>query len=174
MTIMPQTGASTQSAGVQGFLWRAGGFLCLWLIVSGAAAADLPMGVAAAATAAWVSIILLPPGRGRPRLIALGMVALRFSVQSIFAGADVARRALTPRLPLRPGFIVYPVRSPHGPARDAFALLTGSLPGTIPIPSDESGPFAVHCLDVDQPIEEQLSVEETLLQKALGVESDHD
>ncbi|MGA9819917.1 MAG: hypothetical protein WBQ54_23770, partial [Pseudolabrys sp.] len=45
-----------------------------------------------------------------------------FLYQSIVAGVDVALRALNPRLPLQPGFVIYPMRLPPSAADDATAL----------------------------------------------------
>ncbi len=92
---------------------------------------------------------------------------MRFLYQSIVAGADVARRALDPRLPLRPGLVAYPVRFPPGTARNAFATLTSLLPGTVPAGA-ERGRIVYHCLDVDQPVMSQLAAEEAALARALG------
>jgi len=86
--------------------------------------------------------------------------------QSVIAGVDVARRAFAPRLPLRPGFVVYPTRYPRGPARNAFASLTSLLPGTVPARDDEQG-LLYHCLDVGQPVTEQLAAEEDAVSRAL-------
>ena len=83
-------------------------------------------------------------------------------------GVDVARRALSVRLPLRPGFVVYPVRLPPGPARNVFGALTSALPGTLPSGSDDRGALIYHCLDVGQPVAAQLAIDEGLLIRALG------
>jgi multicomponent Na+:H+ antiporter subunit E len=88
-------------------------------------------------------------------------------IQSIVAGIDVARRALDPRLPLRPGFVSYPVCFPPGPARNAFTSLTSLLPGTVPA-GDDGEHLVYHCLDVDQPVVAQLAAEETALSRAVG------
>jgi multicomponent Na+:H+ antiporter subunit E len=108
----------------------------------------------------------MPPSESRPSLIALASLALRFLRQSLVAGADVAWRALDPRLPLRTGFVSYPVRFPPGPARNAFTTLTSLLPGTVPA-GGESGQVVYHCLDVDQPIVSQLAADEAALARAL-------
>ena len=147
-------------------LVRAAGFLAFWLILFGVSPADLPVGALAAAAATWASLRLLPPGSWRLRPVALARLALRFLWQSIVAGVDVARRALDPRLPLRPGFVTYPVRFPPGTARNAFTTLTSLLPGTVPA-GDESGQLVYHCLDVDQPVVSQLAAEETALSGAI-------
>jgi multicomponent Na+:H+ antiporter subunit E len=97
--------------------------------------------------------------------------ALRFLGQSVVAGADVAWRALDPRLPLRSGFVVCPMRLPQGQARNTFCALASLVPGTVPAGPDESGGLLVHCLDVGQPVAAQLAVEEGLLARALGMRS---
>jgi multicomponent Na+:H+ antiporter subunit E len=87
---------------------RAVGFFVLWMVVAGGDLADLAVGTVAALAATWASLRLLPPGLSRVRPAALARLALRFLRQSVVAGVDVARRALDPRLPLHPGFVVYP------------------------------------------------------------------
>jgi len=111
---------------------RATGFLVLWLVLAGADPADLPAAAVAVVAATWTSLRLLPPGSSRLSPSALAKLTLRFAYQSVAAGADVAWRALDPRLPLRPGFVRYPVRFPPGAARNAFTTLTSLLPGTVP------------------------------------------
>ncbi|MFZ0623073.1 MAG: Na+/H+ antiporter subunit E [Pseudolabrys sp.] len=149
-------------------LARLVGFFAFWVIIAGTNPADIFVGVLAAIIATSVSLRLLPPGTIRLRPIVLAKLVLRFLYQSIGAGVDVAWRALDPRLPLRPGYVVYRSRLPPGTMRNAFCTMTSLLPGTLPSGSDESGSLIVHCLDETQPVIEQLEVEEALLIKALG------
>jgi len=141
--------------------------LVVWVVLIGAKPADLAVGVVAAALGAWASVRLLPPQSARVRVGALARVALSFVAKSVVAGADVARRALSPRLPLRPGFVRYPLRLAPGPARNAFASETSLLPGTLPI-SDDGDAIVYHCLDVGQPVAEQLGVEEQALARVFA------
>jgi multicomponent Na+:H+ antiporter subunit E len=147
---------------------RAIGFFCFWLMIASHAIADIPIGLAATAAATWTSLRLLPPGNIRVNPLALARMALRFPLQAIATGTDVARRALDPALPLRPGFVIYPVGLPQGPIRSTFALLTSLLPGTLPSGTDRSGAFHIHCLDTSQPVMAQLRGEEARLAGALG------
>jgi multicomponent Na+:H+ antiporter subunit E len=147
-------------------LVRGTGFLALWVVLIGLDPVDLVVGVFAAATATWTSLRLLPPGAHRLRLSALPALALRFVWQSVVGGVDVARRAFAPRLSLHPGFVVYATRYPRGAARNAFASLTSLLPGTVPARDDEQG-LLYHCLDVEQPVTEQLAAEEQAVSRAL-------
>ena len=151
-----------------GSAFRAAGFLAFWVALSGYAPADLLVGALAAAAATCASLRLLPPGQRSFRPVALAAFLLRFGTQSAGAGLDVARRALDPRLPLYPGFVIYPPGLPPGPMRDAFSTVTSLLPGTLPCGSDESGRLLIHCLDVNQPMLEQLAAEEAMFVRALG------
>jgi multicomponent Na+:H+ antiporter subunit E len=153
---------------VRSWLARTAGFLGFWLILSGVSLLDLLVGALAAVATAWVSLRLFPPGQRRLRFVALAKLVLRFPYQSIVAGIDVAWRALDPRLPLRPGFVVYHPHLPPGSTRNAFCTMTSMLPGTLPCGPDEKDGLAIHCLDVTRPVVEQLAVEEALLIRALG------
>jgi multicomponent Na+:H+ antiporter subunit E len=152
---------------------RMAGFLGLWLVIAGSSARDLPTGLTTAAAATWASLILLPSVTTRLRPIAMVRLFLRFLSQSVLAGMDVARRAFDPRLPLRPGFVLVPIRLAPGPARDMFSTLESLLPGTLPVGSNENGALIVHCLDTGQPVLPQMAADENLLIEALGLRGGH-
>ena len=147
---------------------RAVGFLGVWVVLSGYALVDLLPGVIAALAATWASLRLLPSGTDRMQPLALTRVALRFLRQSVLAGADVARRALDPKLPLDPGFIRYSTGLPPGTARNAFTALMSLLPGTVPVGTDRSGALVIHCLDIRQPVAAQLAADEALFARVIG------
>ena len=153
--------------------FRAIAFLAAWLILTGADPAGLPAGTVAVVAATWTSLKLLPANGWRLSPIALGRLVLRLLVKSVVAGADVAWRALDPRLPLHPGLVIYPVRLPPGAARNTFCTLSSLLPGTLPTGSDDEGALVVHCLDVGEPIVVQLSEEEALLMQTLKTNAGH-
>ena len=135
-------------------------FLALWLVIDQSAKpANLMFGVVATAGATWASLWLLPPDTGRVRIGTLLLLLPRFLWNSLLAGVDVARRAFSPSLPLNPGFVDYPVDLPRGSARNAFELISSLLPGSVPTNETESV-IEYHCLDVQQPVVEQLAVEE--------------
>lgn len=158
----------TPRINVRSALVRAGVFFCFWVIMAGTKPADLAAGLIAALIATAVSLMLLPPGQGRIRPLLLGVLALRFLRQSVVAGFDVAWRALHPRLPLRPGFVVHESQLPVGPARDAFCTMTSLLPGTLPTDVTGSDGILIHCLDTGLPVTAQLAAEEGLFDRALG------
>jgi multicomponent Na+:H+ antiporter subunit E len=146
---------------------RAAGFLVIWIILSGGLN-DLLPGLVAVVAATGVSLWSLPPAKNRAASLALAGFALRFLGQSVVSGADVARRALAFRLPLRPGFVLYPTSLPPSPARSMFSMLMSLLPGTVPTGTDERGGMLIHCLDVEQPVAVQLAAEEVRFLKVIG------
>jgi multicomponent Na+:H+ antiporter subunit E len=147
---------------------RAAFFLVFWLMISGWAPADLPVGLAAVAGATWTSLRFLPPKRSPFRLAPLAALATSFLRQSVVSGTAVAWRALDPSLKLRPGFVACPLRLPPGGERSAFCALSSLMPGTLPTGTDEHGALLVHCLDVGQPVAANLAAEERLFIRAVG------
>ena len=145
-------------------------FLAFWLMISGWAPADLPVGLAAVVGATWVSLRLLPPKGSRFRLGSLASLAVSFFRQSAVSGTDVARRALNPNMRLKPGFVVCPLRLPEGGQRSAFCTLSSLMPGTLPTGTNEQGALLVHCLDTSQPVAANLGAEEHLFMRAVGID----
>jgi multicomponent Na+:H+ antiporter subunit E len=149
-------------------LARTAGFLALWVILSGLNPADLLVGTLAAVISTWTSVRLMPPGAWQFRPLKLARYTLRFLRQSIVAGVDVAWRALHPRMPLQPGFVVFRPKLPACSTLDAFCTVSSLLPGTLPSGPDVSGGLSIHCLDVSQPVARQLAEEEALFVGCLG------
>jgi multicomponent Na+:H+ antiporter subunit E len=160
-TVLPRHARRT-TALVRGAL-----LFVLWLLLMPSAKpADLAVGLVAVLAASLASMRLLPPEAGHLRLGALLGFLPHFLWQSVLAGVDVARRALSPRMPLKPGFIVYRVGFRPGLARNEFASITSLLPGSVPV-GDSEDSMVYHCLDLDEPVAEQMAAEERRLQKAL-------
>ena len=149
---------------------RAAGFFAFWLVLTGADVDDLAAGMLAAAAATWASLRLVPAQPWNLRPVKLAEFVLHFLRQSIAAGIDVAWRALDPQLRLRPGFVVYQAQLPPGTMRDTFCAIMSLLPGTLPCGPAEANGLTIHCLDVTQPVAEQLAAEEALCMQALGGE----
>jgi multicomponent Na+:H+ antiporter subunit E len=146
---------------------RGAAFFALWLVLlPSVALPDLAVGVLATACATIASLALLPPAAARVRFVALLVLVPRFVWQSLVAGFDVARRALAPGMPLATGFVDYRTRFPRGHARNNFATITSLMPGTLPC-GDGTDAIEFHCLDVRQPVADQLAEEERRLARAL-------
>ena len=141
-------------------------FLLFWSALIGVSWSSLAVGLVTTAGATWTSLRLLPPGPQRVRLWPLARLLPRFLWQSLLAGWDVARRAFDPRLPLRPGFVVFPSTHAPGHLRNTFATIASLMPGTLPCGESEDG-IIFHCLDVGQPVVVQLAAEEEALARVL-------
>jgi multicomponent Na+:H+ antiporter subunit E len=150
------------------------GFLGFWLILTDAKPADVPAGVVTAVLAAWASLSLMPRQHWEVHPFRLIRLVLRFFSQTAIAGLDVAWRALDPRLPLRPGIVIYSPLLPEGTKRNTLLAIMSLMPGTLPSGPTEDGGIAIHCLDTAQPVIEQLRSEELAFVRALGGAHDDD
>ena len=135
-------------------------FLALWLVLAGGVA-GLGFGLLAAGLATWASARLMP---GRMRLgdpLAMLRLLGRTVAQTLLAGTDIARRAFSPRLDLRPGMVTHPSRLPEGMARDGFTALASLAPGALPAGTDGDA-VIVHALDTRLPVARDLAETEAL------------
>ena len=159
--------ATPHGATLRAALPRAALLFGLWVVIDQSAKpGNLAAGALATVGATWLSLRLMPPASGQVRFLSLLVLLPRFLWQSLRAGIDVARRTLDPRLPLETGFIDYRVVLPRGSARNAFELISSLLPGSVPTAESEST-IEYHCLDVAQPVAEQLAAEEQAYARAL-------
>jgi multicomponent Na+:H+ antiporter subunit E len=82
---------------------------------------------------------------------------------SIVAALEVARYAFRRRPGLHPGFVTYDCGIPSGTKRDFYLSMVSLMPGSLPVDVDENGRVIIHCLDVNQPIVEQMADNEARL-----------
>jgi multicomponent Na+:H+ antiporter subunit E len=144
----------------------------LWLVLlPSASPADLVLGACTALGAAWVSVRLVPRGSARLRVLSLLAYVPHFLLYSVRAALDVGRRAFSPDMRLRPGYVDYETGLARGFARNTFATITSLMPGSVPC-ADRERTLEYHCLDATQPAAEQLAAEEASLRDALGGRAD--
>lgn len=141
------------------WMLRAAGLFLLWSVLMGLKPADAAFGAIVAIAAARLSLHLLPAHSLSMRPLALLALVPHFLWQSVVAGVDVARRAFAPRMPLRPGFVLYRAQLARGVQRNAFTSYTSLLPGTVPCGDTDEG-IVYHCLDVGLPVTSELAREE--------------
>jgi len=128
-------------------LHRTALFSALWLALAGAAPDGVAAGVPTVAAAVWLSLRLVPARRP----LALWRLALhlpRFAWGSLVGGIDVSRRALSPSMPLRPGWRAVPVALPDG-GRVALGTELSLMPGTLAAGCDAGERLLVHVLDTE-------------------------
>jgi multicomponent Na+:H+ antiporter subunit E len=106
-----------------------------WLLLTGGDPGGLAPGVVVVTAAAWLAGRLSPSGTrrsaGRRRASGLARFVPYFLWHSLRGGADVAWRALHPRLPLAPRFETYGIRLSEGTSRVFFVNVVSLLPGTL-------------------------------------------
>lgn len=143
----------------------------VWLVLTDARLTDVPVGLLAAFFGALASRSLAPETLARPHAGALLAYGVRFLRQSVLAGFDIAHRAFSPSLPLKPGMALFTPALPPGAARTLFADLASMAPGTLPTGETADGAMELHCLDTDIDAAAQLADDEARLMAALGLET---
>lgn len=119
-------------------------FSLLWWALTDGTAGSWWIGAPAVAGAVIISVILVPP-LGLVWREVMGFVPF-FLWHSLKGGADVARRAFHPRMPIAPELIEYPLRLPPGLSQVAMINITSLLPGTLSA-EIEGQVLKVHVLD---------------------------
>ncbi len=138
-----------------------------WLVLTGLDAASLAIGAPAILAGAALAALFppAPPWRIAP-LAALGFAAF-FAWQSVRGALDVARRALDPRLPLKPGFRTVILTLRPGPGRVLLANTVSLLPGTLSA-EIEGRRLIVHTLDLETDVAEEVAALETRIRAVFG------
>lgn len=136
-----------------------------WLVLTQAEPGALLPGAAVVAFAVWLSLRLLP---ARHPLAVWRMASHfpRFVAGSVSGGIDVARRAFSPSLPLKPGWVEMPNDLPDG-ARVVLGGELSLMPGTLAAGTNQ-GRLLVHLLDVDAGFEEAIRREEDNIAAMIG------
>lgn len=122
------------------------GYLLLWSLVTSASGyyIGLPASLAAAALSLYLG---LHTYNLRLRYAA---VFVGFFLHALLLGGwDVARRALSPSLPIDPAWVRYPMRCHSERVRLALSALVGLLPGTLSTGFSDNQ-LTLHVLDQGQ------------------------
>ncbi|MDZ7750078.1 MAG: Na+/H+ antiporter subunit E [Gammaproteobacteria bacterium] len=140
-------------------------FAIIWWALTAGAPASWWVGAPAVLLAAVASAALMPPVPLVWREL-LTFVPF-FLKRSLLGGFDVARRALTPRLPIAPAIIDYPLRLPAGLARVMLANTISLLPGTLGAGMDGDR-LKVHVLDGRQDSMREIADVEQAIARLFG------
>jgi len=144
-------------------------FSLLWWVLTDGTAGSWWIGAPAVAGAVIISVILVPP-LGLVWREVMGFVPF-FLWHSLKGGADVARRAFHPRMPVAPELIEYPLRLPPGLSQVAMINITSLLPGTLSA-EIEGQVLKVHVLDRRGDYLDGLNALEQRVGRMLGSASD--
>lgn len=134
----------------------------LWWVLAGGGVDTWVVGGPTVIAATIASQLLWRHRTGWWSPLALLRFALFFLRESVRGGVDVARRALHPAMPLRPGLVVLRSRLPTGPA-EVFLINALSLtPGTLGVEL-RGAELTLHVLDDQAPVVRDLRVLEELI-----------
>jgi len=123
----------------------------IWVVLSGTQIKALVFGVAVVPAAVWLSLQLIP-AQNPLRLWGLARHIPVFIWGSLRGGLDVALRAFSPSMGLRPGWVKVPVGLDEG-GRVALGSELSLMPGTLSAGMRE-GRMLVHLLDKDAGFED--------------------
>jgi multicomponent Na+:H+ antiporter subunit E len=126
-------------------LLRLAGCVLLWWILTGGDPSSWLIG---GLTITLVLVLMAHQPRPTWHISLPGLVRFipYFLLQSLRGGIDVARRAFSPRRPLHPALLEYPLRLPPGSARIFLLNSVSLLPGTLSADLQDDC-LLVHVLD---------------------------
>lgn len=115
-----------------------------------------------------VSLRLFPPGTAGIRPLPLLIFVFFFMGRSVTAGVDVARRLLSPSLPVSPGYLTFHLSLPEGGSRWLLANTLSLMPGTLSVWLEGSR-LELHCLDTREPVEAEVRAVEQKVARIFGL-----
>jgi len=142
--------------------------LVLWWVITLGSTSGLLWGAVLSALVTWLSWRLFPATGYRLRSWPLICFVGFFLSRSVVAGVDVARRVLLPRLPVNPGEITMNLSVPEGSPRWLLANTLSLMPGTLSV-SLNGDSLLLHCLDMDQSVERDVSECERRIAAVFGL-----
>jgi multicomponent Na+:H+ antiporter subunit E len=149
-------------------------FYVVWILLAGAAPAELLVGVPAAALSGWLSWKLLPGHAWRWSMAGVARLCGLFLRDSVVAGVEVALMAFRPGMRLNPGIITYRTRLPEGGLRAFFNSYNSLMPGTLAVEPTGTEQLLYHCLDVEAPVAAALTKYEDLLLQTTQQKGEND
>lgn len=150
------------------FCLRAGTFYLVWWVMTEGDSSGLGPGAAIVVLVSLLSCRLYPPSRHTLHPVGALAFAGFFIFRSVVAGADVARRLLSPSLPVNPGYLTVGTSLPAGGPRWLLANTLSLMPGTLSVRLRGAG-LELHCLDLDLPIDEDVRSTERKVAGVFGL-----
>lgn len=138
---------------------RGSALLGVWWVLTLGDVSGLVSGAIVAGLVAWLSLTLFPVSGYRLRLTGVILFTGYFLSRSVVAGLDVARRLLTPALPVNPGELTLQLHLPEGSPRWLLANTLSLMPGTLSVTLHQDQ-LTLHCLDTTAPVEQDLRATE--------------
>ncbi|QIB65038.1 Na+/H+ antiporter subunit E [Kineobactrum salinum] len=140
----------------------------LWWVLAEGERSGFVFGAVAAALVALLSLRIFGASAWSLRPWRLLRFAGYFVGLSVVAGLDVARRLLTPSLPVNPGCCSLITSLPPGGPRWLLANTLSLLPGTLTVTLDGEQ-LKLHCLDSASPVEASVRRTEAAIARLFGL-----
>lgn len=141
-------------------------FSFIWLILSDGIVSSWWIGIPTVLLAVFASIAFIPPvpvvWHEIPRFV------IFFLIRSLVGGADVAWRALHPRMPIAPELVEYPLQITPGLPQVFVANTVSLLPGTLSTELHQ-GVLEIHVLDKEKDFIAELESVERRVARMFGV-----
>ncbi|MDL0431456.1 Na+/H+ antiporter subunit E [Marinobacter sp. TBZ242] len=153
---------------LRAFCLRAGVFFLVWWVLTEGDPSGLWSGAVIVLIVALFSCTLYPPSSHALRPAAALAFAGYFTLRSVTAGLDVARRLLSPSIPLNPGYLLVKTSLPEGGPRWLLANTLSLMPGTLSVRL-QGASLELHCLDLDLPIDEDVRAAERRVAGVFGL-----
>jgi multicomponent Na+:H+ antiporter subunit E len=144
----------------------------VWWVLTLGDVDGLVFGAVVTALASVYSMRLFPPSSYRVRPLGLLAFVGYFTSRSVVAGLDVARRLLSPALPVEPGEIPVTLSLPPGSPRWLLANTLSLMPGTLSVLLEEDQ-LILHCLDTSAPVIEDVRATERQVARMFGISLPH-
>ncbi|KPQ03203.1 Na+/H+ antiporter subunit E [Marinobacter sp. HL-58] len=141
--------------------------LVWWALTEGDPSGTIT-GLVVVALATVISLRLFPPGVTRIHPVPFLFFVMYFLLRSVTAGIDVARRLLSPALPVAPGYLAFHVNLPSGGPRWLLANTLSLMPGTLSVSLDGEH-LLLHCLDTREPVEADVRAVEQRVARIFGL-----
>jgi multicomponent Na+:H+ antiporter subunit E len=139
-----------------------------WWAVSEGRPGSWGVGAPVVLAAATLAAAVVPAPRHRVRPLPLLRFLGTFAARSARGGLDVARRALSPSMPLDPGFLEIRTALPEGGARVLLADVVSLLPGTVTVDL-EGDRLLLHALETGPQVEREVRDLERQVAELLGL-----
>lgn len=140
----------------------------LWWVLTLGDVSGLGFGFVVTVLVAGLTLCLFPPSHFQLQALGLLLLVGYFLSRSLVAGLDVARRILSPALPLNPGEITLALRLPEGSPRWLLANTLSLMPGTLSALL-EGDQLTLHCLDTTASVEQDVREAERQVGRAFGL-----
>jgi multicomponent Na+:H+ antiporter subunit E len=125
-------------------------FFVLWVVLSGLVWRDPVLAALAIGSATATSLYLWPAGSLQLAWLRLPPLAAFFLWSSLKGGVDIGWRALSPSMPLQPGFMEFECHLSTRRSLIFFTWLISLMPGTASVNLHQQTVITVHVVDTER------------------------